>query len=237
MVKLTIDLINDAVSFTNTLKERELDLRDNKIPILQNLGVTADQYATIDLTNNDLAKIDATLDLSNLPHLETLLLANNKLTRLFSSAGPELGWPKKVPRLESLVLTDNKIGQALMEELADLPSSSITTKAKASKHVDAIKSCLDLDILDALKGLGKLKYLSLIGNPVCEYSRQISSSKGGISFCGGMRKDSKDAELDMSSKIWDIYRLYIIHTLPNLKYLDFRHIKLEEREKAKKLFA
>lgn len=41
MVKLTPDLILEAMQYFNPAKERELSLRGNKIPTIENLGVTS----------------------------------------------------------------------------------------------------------------------------------------------------------------------------------------------------
>jgi U2 small nuclear ribonucleoprotein A' len=40
MVRLTADLIWKSPHFFNTIKERELDLRGNKISVIENLGAT-----------------------------------------------------------------------------------------------------------------------------------------------------------------------------------------------------
>lgn len=40
MVRLTADLIWKSPHFFNTIKERELDLRGNKIAVIENLGAT-----------------------------------------------------------------------------------------------------------------------------------------------------------------------------------------------------
>jgi len=40
MVRLTAELIITSPAFVNTLKERELDLRGNKISQIENLGAT-----------------------------------------------------------------------------------------------------------------------------------------------------------------------------------------------------
>ena len=42
-MRLTPDMIEEAAQFVNPLKERELDLRDRKIPVVENLAVTLDQ--------------------------------------------------------------------------------------------------------------------------------------------------------------------------------------------------
>ena len=42
-MRLTPDMIEEAAQFVNPLKERELDLRGRKIPVVENLAVTLDQ--------------------------------------------------------------------------------------------------------------------------------------------------------------------------------------------------
>ncbi|PPD72791.1 hypothetical protein GOBAR_DD30308 [Gossypium barbadense] len=85
MVKLTADLIWKCPHFFNALKERELDLRGNKITVIENLGAT---------------------ELDNFPYLKrlgTLLINNNRVTRI----NPNIG--EFLPSLHTLVLTDNRL--------------------------------------------------------------------------------------------------------------------------------
>ncbi|TFY69024.1 hypothetical protein EVG20_g3318 [Dentipellis fragilis] len=107
-MKLTPELIAQAPSVLNPLKERQLDLRGYKIPAIENLGVTRDQHDAIDFTDNSI------LALGNFPllrRLNTLLLANNRI----SSVSPSIHL--SVPNLTTLVLTNNNIS-----ELGDLES-------------------------------------------------------------------------------------------------------------------
>ncbi|KZT23782.1 L domain-like protein [Neolentinus lepideus HHB14362 ss-1] len=106
MVKLTPELIVQCPSGLNTLKERQLDLRGYKIPVIENLGVTRDQHDAIDFTDNSI------VSLGNLPllrRLRTLLLANNRV----ASISPSLHL--SAPNLTTLALTNNNI-----QELGDL---------------------------------------------------------------------------------------------------------------------
>jgi U2 small nuclear ribonucleoprotein A' len=105
-MKLTPELLAQASSALNPIKERQLDLRGYKIPVIENLGVTRDQHDAIDLTDNSI------ITLGNLPllkRLNTLLLANNRI----SSISPSIHL--SVPNLTTLVLTNNNIA-----ELGDL---------------------------------------------------------------------------------------------------------------------
>ncbi|TEB35100.1 L domain-like protein [Coprinellus micaceus] len=105
-MKLTPELLAQAQSQINPVKERQLDLRGYKIPAIENLGVTRDQHDAIDFTDNSI------VTLGNLPllrRLRTLLLANNRIQNI----SPSLHL--SAPNLTTLVLTNNDIA-----ELGDL---------------------------------------------------------------------------------------------------------------------
>ncbi|KAG6820753.1 hypothetical protein H0H93_012017 [Arthromyces matolae] len=102
-MKLTPELLAQASAGLNPVKERQLDLRGYKIPTIENLG---DQHDAIDFTDNSI------VTLGNFPllkRLQTLLLANNRITTISSSIH------LSVPNLTTLVLTNNTIA-----ELGDL---------------------------------------------------------------------------------------------------------------------
>ena len=54
MVKCTPDLIEGAGQYINPVRDRELDLRGYKIPVIENLGATLDQFDTIDFSDNEI---------------------------------------------------------------------------------------------------------------------------------------------------------------------------------------
>jgi len=108
MVRLTAELIITSPAFVNTLKERELDLRGNKIAQIENLGATEDQYDVLDFSDNDITRLEG---FPLLTRLSTLLFNNNRVTSIATGLGT------KIPNLENLILTGNRI-----ENLADLDS-------------------------------------------------------------------------------------------------------------------
>lgn len=113
MVRLTADLIWKSPHFFNAVRERELDLRGNKIPVIENVGATEDQFDTIDLSDNEIVKLE---NFPNLNRLGTLLLNNNRITRI----SPNLG--EFLPKLHTLVLTNNRLTNlAEIDPLASLP--------------------------------------------------------------------------------------------------------------------
>ncbi|XP_015252017.1 PREDICTED: U2 small nuclear ribonucleoprotein A' [Cyprinodon variegatus] len=114
MVKLSAELIEQAAQYTNPVRDRELDLRGYKIPVLENLGATLDQFDTIDFSDNEVRKLDG---FPLLRRLKTLLMNNNRICRI----GENL--EQALPSLRELVLTNNNI-----QELGDLdPLASVKT--------------------------------------------------------------------------------------------------------------
>eukprot|EP01046_Picozoa_sp_COSAG06_P090486 COSAG06_NODE_36807_length_442_cov_1.553936_1_plen_82_part_10 len=79
MPRLTVDLIARSPQFQNPLKQRELDVRGNKIPAVENLGATEDQFDVIDLSDNEVTKLD---NFPRLERLRTVMACNNKISRL-----------------------------------------------------------------------------------------------------------------------------------------------------------
>jgi U2 small nuclear ribonucleoprotein A' len=137
-MRLTAGVLLSAPGTLNAVEERELVLRGLKIPAIENLGVTQvcspsaqsgdfsskrspsphnrsqDKFEAIDLTDNEITKLD---NMPAMRRLQSLYLANNQINRVADALGPSL------PRLETLVLTNNRISQlAEVESLASIQS-------------------------------------------------------------------------------------------------------------------
>ncbi|XP_063170120.1 U2 small nuclear ribonucleoprotein A' [Candoia aspera] len=106
MVKLTAELIEQAAQYTSAVRDRELDLRGYKIPVIENLGATLDQFDTIDFSDNEIRKLDG---FPLLKRLKTLLMNNNRLSRIGE------GLEQSLTNLTELILINNNI-----MELGDL---------------------------------------------------------------------------------------------------------------------
>eukprot|EP00612_Vaucheria_litorea_P000194 CAMPEP_0171452608 /NCGR_PEP_ID=MMETSP0945-20130129/648_1 /TAXON_ID=109269 /ORGANISM="Vaucheria litorea, Strain CCMP2940" /LENGTH=232 /DNA_ID=CAMNT_0011977309 /DNA_START=10 /DNA_END=705 /DNA_ORIENTATION=- len=161
-MRLTAEVILGAKVCLNALKDRELDLRGFKIPMIENLGVTQNQFDTIDFSDNEIKK------LGNFPlmkRLTTIYITNNFVSQIDREIS------SKLPNLDCLILTNNKI--SVLSEVNNLSGCRYLTMA------------------------------SFIENPIA-YQQH--------------------------------YRLYVIHNLPSVKYLDFKKVKLEERKRAARLF-
>nr|CAB3266442.1 U2 small nuclear ribonucleoprotein A'-like [Phallusia mammillata] len=162
MVKLTPELIEQAIQYINPVRDRELHLRGYKIPVIENMGATLDQFDTIDFSDNDIRKLDG---FPMLPRIKALHFNNNRICRIDENVH------QSIPNLQELYLTNCEI-----QELSDI---------------------------DHLSEFKKLEYLSLMRNPVTHRQH---------------------------------YRLYVVHKLPSVRVLDFRKVRLKEKQEAKKLF-
>jgi len=113
-MRLTADLARDSPAYINPLRQRELSLRGFKIVVIENLGATQDQYQVLDLSDNDIMKVD---NFPVLLRLECLLLANNRICRIAKGLGKCMG------KLDTLVLTNNKLSKLKdLKNLSDLPT-------------------------------------------------------------------------------------------------------------------
>merc|ERR1711959_396443 len=105
-MRLTAHLISQCPQFVNTVREWELDCRGNRIPMIENLGSTEDQFDTFNLCDNEIAKLD---NFPKLLRLKSLLRCNNRIARIDASmADALLG-------LNALILTNNHL-----KHLADI---------------------------------------------------------------------------------------------------------------------
>ncbi|KAJ3122634.1 U2 small nuclear ribonucleoprotein A' [Nowakowskiella sp. JEL0407] len=105
-MKLDFDVLSVADTRLNPIGDRELILRSLKIQAIENLAMTKDQNDTIDLTDNELRKLE---NFPKMTRLQNLLLANNRISKI----DPEI--TTYVPNLKSLILTNNQF-----QELGDL---------------------------------------------------------------------------------------------------------------------
>ena len=101
-MRLNADLVAKSAQYLNPLNQFYIDLRGYQIPYLENLTATNDQFECIDLTDNDIVKLD---ELPNLLRLECLMLANNRIQKV----DPQFGL--LCPKLTSLILTNNRLGK------------------------------------------------------------------------------------------------------------------------------
>eukprot|EP00741_Cyanophora_paradoxa_P021639 tig00000241_g20886.t1 len=97
-MRLTADLVARSAQVTSCLKDREIVLRANKIPAIENLGATQDQYDSIDLSDNDIKKLDG---FPTLKRLKRLVLCNNRISRIADNVA------ESIPNIDTLIMTNN----------------------------------------------------------------------------------------------------------------------------------
>lgn len=100
----------DAPQFTNTLKDREIDLRERKIPAIENLGTTLDQFDTYDFSDNEIRRLGG---FPRFLRLKTLVLINNRVSRIAADLS------ESIPNLMDVNLKNNNISHlAALKALA-----------------------------------------------------------------------------------------------------------------------
>ncbi|KAK1947399.1 putative U2 small nuclear ribonucleoprotein A' [Phytophthora citrophthora] len=101
-MRLTADVILRAHVSINPLRERELSLRGCKAPAIENLGVTQDGFDCIDLSDNEIKKLE---NFPRLRRLRMLLLHNNHVSKIQENLA------EAIANIEFLMLTGNRIAQ------------------------------------------------------------------------------------------------------------------------------
>jgi len=176
MPRLTADLILRAPSRITPLNERELELRGNKIPAIENLGACQDQYDTIDFSDNEVGKLE---NFPLLNRIRCLTFNNNHITKI----GPNLS--ESLPKIETLILTTNRIVTlADLDPLSDLSTlrtlsvlDNVVSK-KPNYRYYVIHKLPDLKILDfrKIKRKERVESERLFGPPV---RKSKINKKGG----------------------------------------------------------
>lgn len=110
-----------AITLTSNPAPSHPTLTANKIAAIENMGATQNQFDAIDLSDNEIVKLEGFPPLSR---LHTLYLMNNRIARV----GVDLS--QQIPMLKALYLTNNRL-----KNLADL---------------DPLKSCRRLTHLSLL---------------------------------------------------------------------------------------
>jgi U2 small nuclear ribonucleoprotein A' len=145
-MRLTLDLVEQAPQSLNPASQRQLLLRGYKIPTIENLGSTLDAYECLDLSDNDLIKLE---NFPPLKRLGCLMLTNNRISRIAADCFDPL------PNIRSIVLTGNKLEKLVdlepLTKIANLERLTLidnpVTKVKHYRPY-MIAKCKNLRILD-----------------------------------------------------------------------------------------
>ncbi|KAF2148996.1 small nuclear ribonucleoprotein U2, A [Myriangium duriaei CBS 260.36] len=146
-MRLTAELITNSLSYINPLKERELDLRGNKIPTLENLAPALHNDA-LDLTDNALTSLS---NFPLFPRITSLYCARNRISHI----SPSLG--KSLPKLSTLVLTENSLSD--LSDLAPLRSCAKLVYLTVLENPVAAKEHYRLWIIFLLPSVRHLDFI------------------------------------------------------------------------------
>ncbi|XP_073295684.1 U2 small nuclear ribonucleoprotein A'-like isoform X3 [Primulina huaijiensis] len=145
--------------------------------VIENIGATEDQFDTIDLSDNEIVKLE---NFPFLSRLGTLLLNNNRITRI----NPNLG--EFLPKLHTLVLTNNRLTNLVeIDPLVSLPKlqflslldNSITKKPNYRLYV--IHKLKSLRVLDfrKVKEKERVEANKLFASKEAEEAAKMESAK------------------------------------------------------------
>ena len=119
------------------------------------------------------------------------------------------------PRLNTLLFARNRI-QTVDRRIAEqIPN--LTTLVLTANHVK------ELGDLEGLTACGRLTHLSLLENPVTR--KEVSYGR-----------DLHELRSTLTRAMQQHYRLYLIWSIPSIRFLDFQKVKEAERQQANELF-
>ncbi|KAF3986420.1 hypothetical protein FT663_04550 [Candidozyma haemuli var. vulneris] len=222
-MKLTPQLISQAPVYVNPEKRLTLNLRDQQALFIENLDTTNNTYNVIDLTNNDIIELSGIPE--NLDKLETLLLANNNISRVkevhnehvrslslvnnnvtsLSQLEPLRHW-----KLEHLVLLGNKVVQEHNYRLFVVwlvPTLKVLDgeKVKASERAEAVELFGEsyekaTPVLDAILSSGAKK-------PVETKSKQERLAENTVKKLSDEEKADLLRQLEEAESIEEVERI------------------------------
>eukprot|EP01103_Thecamoeba_quadrilineata_P021319 TRINITY_DN975_c0_g1_i2.p1 TRINITY_DN975_c0_g1~~TRINITY_DN975_c0_g1_i2.p1 ORF type:complete len:249 (-),score=39.15 TRINITY_DN975_c0_g1_i2:112-858(-) len=149
-----------------------LNHEGNKIAVIENLGVTQDQYDTIDLSDNEIKKLE---NFPLLRRLRTIFLNNNRINRILPNLDEVL------PNLDTLILTNNRFAKLSdLEPLADLISlrslslleNPVTKKQNYRLYIIHLLPNLRLLDFRKIKQKEKLESIKQFGEPQTRVKKQ-----------------------------------------------------------------
>lgn len=100
MVKLSNEVLSATPSSLNTIGERVLNLRGLRINTIESLSITEDRNDCIDLTDNDVARLE---NFPVMKRLSTILISKNQISKIEPSLA------QQIPNVKVIILSQNKI--------------------------------------------------------------------------------------------------------------------------------
>ncbi|KAJ2838222.1 U2 snRNP complex subunit [Coemansia erecta] len=126
-MKLTADLVAASPSYINAIKEYELDLSNNHITQLENLGSTRNLYDALNICTNTVRVLG---NFPSLPRLLSIYASDNRIASIDRSIATA------IPNIRTLVLTGNDLHELTdlepLKELMQLEHLSVAGNPVAS---------------------------------------------------------------------------------------------------------
>lgn len=145
-MRITPDQINSCPQFINAIKQRQLDMRGLKIPMIENLGATMDFYDCLDMSDNEIISLSS---FSIQKNLSSLILTNNRISNQENISDA-------FPNLENLILMGNKITD--LKEIDNLAYSKNLKRLYLANNVVTNSTNYRLYIIHRLPGLKVLDF-------------------------------------------------------------------------------
>ena len=186
-MRLTVDVLQRAEQYLNPCKERELHLRGLKIPAIENLAVMQDQFDVIDLTDNEIRKLD---NFPKMKRLTTLLLHNNAIVRIGKMMA------ENVPGLLNLILTNNRL--ANLGELEHLVGLTKLIHLSLLDNPLALRPHYRAYVIHKIPSLKTLDYAK-ITRTEREESAKFFKTQAGQVFLTGVLEDKHTPASSSSS--------------------------------------
>ena len=127
-MRLSADLIQKCNQYLNPCDEFYIDLRSYRIQVLENLTATNDQFGCIDLSNNEIEKIEI---MPKLERLCTLMINNNKIHQISPNFCDDC------PRMQNLMLANNSL---ISMEQVEIIAKSCPNLVRLSLHGNIVSN-------------------------------------------------------------------------------------------------
>lgn len=187
-MRLTADVLLQAENYLNAYLAREICLRGLKIPTIENLSVLQDQFDVIDLTDNDIKKIE------NFPlmrRLDALLLSNNSIARVAS------GLSASLPNLRALMLANNRISQSHeLENIAAISGCGLQTLVLLENAV-TLRPHYRHYAIHLMPTLVNLDFTKVTRSERDE-AKKFFASSAGKAFLHGIQQEKQQASASQS---------------------------------------
>ena len=216
-MKLTVDVLQRAEQYLNPCKERELHLRGLKIPAIENLAVMQDQFDVIDLTDNEIRKLD---NFPKMKRLTTLLLHNNAIVRIGKMVA------ENVPGLLNLILTNNRL--ANLGELEHLVGLTKLIHLSLLDNPVVLRPHYRAYVIHKIPSLKTLDYAK-ITRTEREESAKFFKTRAGQVFLTGVLEDKHTPTSSSSSSSSTKPSLTLpdrTHTAPVLVLTDAQKVQV-----------